>query len=111
MSTISSQEIISIIKSEIENFDMHAGQEQETGSVIWVGAVSYTHLDVYKRQMVICGWAGKLMSNLGWMQSGSCPQEIRPIKKIIKSLRERCVSVWLNWPLQILPIFCIRILN
>ena len=29
MSTISSQEIISIIKSEIENFDMHAGQEQE----------------------------------------------------------------------------------
>ena len=37
MSTISSQEIISIIKSEIENFDMHAGQEQETGSVIWVG--------------------------------------------------------------------------
>ena len=58
--------------------------------------------------MVICGWAGKLMSSLGWMQSGSCPQEIRPIKKIIKSLRERCVSVWLNWPLQILPISCIR---
>ncbi len=37
MSTISSQEIISIIKSEIEQFDSHAGQEQETGSVIWVG--------------------------------------------------------------------------
>lgn len=34
-----------------------------------------------------------------------------PHKKIIKSLRERCVSVWLNWPLQILPISCIRILN
>lgn len=37
MSTISSQEIISIIKSEIEGFDAHAGKEQETGSVIWVG--------------------------------------------------------------------------
>lgn len=37
MSTISSQEIISIIKSEIENFDVQAGTEQETGSVIWVG--------------------------------------------------------------------------
>lgn len=37
MSTISSQEIISIIKSEIEAFDPHIGQEQETGSVIWVG--------------------------------------------------------------------------
>ena len=44
MSTISSQEIISIIKSEIEDYDTHAGQEQETGSVIWIGAVSYTHL-------------------------------------------------------------------
>lgn len=37
MSTISSQEIISIIKSEIEDYDKHANQEQETGSVIWVG--------------------------------------------------------------------------
>ena len=37
MSTISSQEIISIIKSEIEQFDTHSGQEQEVGSVIWVG--------------------------------------------------------------------------
>ena len=37
MSTISSQEIISIIKSEIENFDVQPGAEQETGSVIWVG--------------------------------------------------------------------------
>lgn len=37
MSTISSQEIISIIKSEIEQFHTHTGQEQETGSVIWVG--------------------------------------------------------------------------
>ena len=37
MSTISSQEIISIIKSEIEDYDTHAGQEQETGSVIWIG--------------------------------------------------------------------------
>ena len=37
MSTISSQEIISIIKSEIENYDMQQEQEQETGSVIWVG--------------------------------------------------------------------------
>ncbi len=37
MSTISSQEIISIIKSEIENFDTQAATEQETGSVIWVG--------------------------------------------------------------------------
>ena len=37
MSTISSQEIISIIKSEIESFDVQAGTEQETGSVIWVG--------------------------------------------------------------------------
>ena len=37
MSTISSQEIISIIKGEIEDYDAHAGQINETGSVIWVG--------------------------------------------------------------------------
>ncbi len=37
MSTISSQEIISIIKSEIEDYDVHRESEQETGSVIWVG--------------------------------------------------------------------------
>ena len=37
MSTISSQEIISIIKSEIEDYDIHRENEQETGSVIWVG--------------------------------------------------------------------------
>ena len=37
MSTISSQEIISIIKGEIEDYDAHAGQVNETGSVIWVG--------------------------------------------------------------------------
>ena len=36
MSTISSEEIISILKSEIENFDINTG-EQEVGSVIWVG--------------------------------------------------------------------------
>ena len=36
MSTISSEEIISILKSEIENFDIDTG-EQEVGSVIWVG--------------------------------------------------------------------------
>ena len=36
MSVISSDEIISIIKSEIENFDVTA-KEQETGTVIWVG--------------------------------------------------------------------------
>lgn len=37
MSTISSQEIISIIKGEIEDYDEHAGLVSETGSVIWVG--------------------------------------------------------------------------
>lgn len=37
MSTISSQEIISIIKSEIEQYDTQGQTEQETGSVIWVG--------------------------------------------------------------------------
>ena len=37
MSTISSQEIISIIKSEIEDYDVHRESGQETGSVIWVG--------------------------------------------------------------------------
>ena len=36
MSTISSEEIISILKSEIENYDMEIG-EQEVGNVIWVG--------------------------------------------------------------------------
>ena len=36
MGAISSDEIISIIKSEIENFD-EISKEQETGSVIWVG--------------------------------------------------------------------------
>lgn len=36
MSTISSEEIISILKSEIENYDMETG-EQEVGNVIWVG--------------------------------------------------------------------------
>ena len=37
MSTISSQEIISIIKGEIADFDAHAGEIRETGTVIWVG--------------------------------------------------------------------------
>ena len=37
MSTISSQEIISIVKGEIEDYDAHAGRTRETGSVIWVG--------------------------------------------------------------------------
>ncbi len=37
MSTISSQDIISIIKSEIEDYDAQVGLERETGSVIWVG--------------------------------------------------------------------------
>lgn len=36
MSAISSEEIISIIKSEIENYEFHM-KEQETGTVIWVG--------------------------------------------------------------------------
>ena len=36
MSTISSEEIISILKSEIENYDLETG-EQEIGNVIWVG--------------------------------------------------------------------------
>ena len=49
MSSINSEEIISILKEEIENFDTKAGV-REVGNVIWVGAVSYTHLDVYKRQ-------------------------------------------------------------
>ena len=43
MGSINSEEIISILKTEIENYDMVTG-EQEVGSVIWVGAVSYTHL-------------------------------------------------------------------
>ena len=37
MSTISSQEVISIVKGEIEDYDAHAGRIRETGSVIWVG--------------------------------------------------------------------------
>ena len=37
MSTISSQEIISIIKGEIADFDAHAGEIRETGTVIWAG--------------------------------------------------------------------------
>lgn len=37
MSTISSQEIISIIKSEIEDYDEQVGKARETGSVISVG--------------------------------------------------------------------------
>ena len=36
MSSISSEEIISILKSEIENFDYDTS-DKETGSVIWVG--------------------------------------------------------------------------
>ena len=36
MSSISSEEIISILKSEIENFDSEA-TDKETGTVIWVG--------------------------------------------------------------------------
>ena len=36
VSTISSEEIISILKSEIENYDLETG-EQEVGNVIWVG--------------------------------------------------------------------------
>ena len=90
MGSISSSEIISILKEEIENYDLDTG-DQEVGQVIWVGdgiatiygmdqamygeivlfengikgmvqdvrkneigcilSVSYTHLDVYKRQM------------------------------------------------------------
>ncbi len=37
MSTISSQEIISIIKSEIEDYDSRTASEEEVGTVIWVG--------------------------------------------------------------------------
>ena len=36
MSSINSEEIISILKEEIENFDMTAGV-REVGNVIWVG--------------------------------------------------------------------------
>ena len=36
MSSISAEEIISILKSEIENYDM-VSKEQEVGSVVWVG--------------------------------------------------------------------------
>ena len=36
MGSISSEEIISILKSEIENYDM-VGKDQEVGKVIWVG--------------------------------------------------------------------------
>ena len=36
MGSINSEEIISILKSEIENYDMVSG-EQEVGSVIWIG--------------------------------------------------------------------------
>ena len=36
MGSINSEEIISILKTEIENYDMVSG-EQEVGSVIWVG--------------------------------------------------------------------------
>ena len=36
MGSISSDEIISILKSEIENYDVYR-QEQETGTVIYVG--------------------------------------------------------------------------
>ena len=36
MSAISSEEIISILREEIENYDTMC-QEQETGNVIWVG--------------------------------------------------------------------------
>lgn len=36
MSAISSEEIISILRSEIENFDMDI-QDEEVGTVIWVG--------------------------------------------------------------------------
>ena len=36
MGSINSEEIISILKTEIENYDMVTG-EQEVGSVIWVG--------------------------------------------------------------------------
>ena len=62
MSSISSGDIISILKSEIENFDFDT-RDKEVGTVIWVGdgivtiygidnamygeivAVSYTHLE------------------------------------------------------------------
>ena len=48
MGAISAEDIISIIQSEIENFDVDNTSE-ETGTVIYVGdgivtAVSYTHL-------------------------------------------------------------------
>ena len=36
MSSINSEEIISILKEEIENFDMATGV-REVGNVIWVG--------------------------------------------------------------------------
>ena len=59
LSTINPDEIISILKEEIENYD-EISKNQEVGTVISVGdgiatvygidPVSYTHLDVYKRQ-------------------------------------------------------------
>ena len=44
MGSINSEEIISILKTEIENYDMVSG-EQEVGSVIWVAMESQPFME------------------------------------------------------------------
>ena len=61
MSVISADDIISIIKNEIENYDWD-NEAKETGEVIWVGdgiatvygidPVSYTHLTLPTKRIV-----------------------------------------------------------
>ena len=75
MSTISSQEIISIIKGEIEDFDAHAGETRETGTVIWVGdgiAIVYgivfhfiTKVEVNYYFLAVYGILGGVITEVG----------------------------------------------
>ena len=49
-------------------------QDKQGGVFRWVGAVSYTHLDVYKRQVCSCKKAGNQTGGKRHDQSGTDPQ-------------------------------------
>ena len=58
MGSIKTSDVISVLKEEISNFDSKMLVE-DVGTIIAMGdgivtAVSYTHLDVYKRQGQLC---------------------------------------------------------
>lgn len=100
MSTISSQEIISIIKGEIEDYDAHAGQVNETGSVIWVGdgiAIVYGIDHAMYGEIVIFenGVKGMVQDIRKMRSAVSCLEKIQVLQREQKLPEQRKKQVFL----------------